>query len=370
MPIRRSPGRSWRPRSPSSAPPGSAPTSMSATAHASRRGDTIAVDNFLGPVISALPTIRLLPKGRAPMSALLLAAVFLLSGAMVTEVQAGEPTVTLVEGKLSLEAQDVPLSEVLIKIGEAAKARVLIESILASEVAKDRVSMSFTQLPIDDALRRLLRGRNFILSYGATGVDEIRVYVDGKTGFREVTTSKPGPAAMPRPGPGPAAPPSAGASDDAATAARLRRTALSSPDAAARVEAFEELADVDDDKLVVDTVVQALARERDSKVLEALIEVVQQKRDLIPPEALRAFVTSDRDGAARAQALEVLADRVGPDAATRSLLRTLARNDSSRAVREAAQDLLEGMEDEPPPRQPAAGPRRPDGAPTPPKQGN
>ena len=217
--------------------------------------------------------------------------------------------------------------------------------------------MSFTKLPIDDALRRLLKGRNFILSYGASGVDEIRVYVDGKTGFREVTATKPDQTAMPRRKLEPPPTPVVRAPDEPAAVARLRQTALSSPDAEARAEAFGELADVEDDKLVVDTLIQALARERDSRVLEALMDVVEQKKDVIPPETLRAFVTSDRNGAARAQALELLADRADTDEATRSLLRTLASNDASTAVREAAQGILDGLEAPPAPRTPAPGPR-------------
>ena len=303
------------------------------------------------------------------MSALLFLFVFLaISGVVAPEAHASGPTMTLVDGRLSLEAHDVPLTQVLIKIGESAQARVLIESVLASEVAQARVTMSFTRLPIDDALRRLLQGRNFVLSYGASGVDEIRVYVDGKTGFREVTTTTLDQTAMPsKKREPPPATPSVRSPDDPAKVARLRQAALGSPDAEARAEAFAELADIDDANLVVDTLIQALARERDSRVLEALMDVVEQQKDSIPLAPLLAFVTSDRDGAARAQALELFADRAGPDEATRSLLRTLASNDPSAAVREAAEGILDGLEAPRVPRAPVSTPGSPRAPATAPK---
>ena len=266
------------------------------------------------------------------------------------QARADTLAVTVADDSVSLEAVDVLLTDVLVTIGEKARARVLIESILTGDLGKARISTSFTRLPMNDALRRLLQGRNFVLLYGAAGVDEIRVYVDGKTGFSELNRSKPGgdAAAGPKaraaqqkvsPSPAPQKAP-----DDAAKVARLRQAALSSPDAAARVEALQELGDIEDAALVTETLVQALGRERDSTVLETLLEVVGQRQDAIPSSALRAFATSDRDGAARVQALEMLVEQAGSDQATRVMLTTLSKNDASPAVREAAAGLLEDLQ--------------------------
>jgi hypothetical protein len=162
--------------------------------------------------------------------------------------------------------------------------------------------------------------------YGPAGVDEVRIYVDGKTGYRELT------------------PP-----DDPVEVGRLRQTVLNGPDASARAEALDELSNIRNTELLVDTLAQVLAGERDSKVLQTLFEVAAQQHDRIPSEALRTFVTSDRDGTPRAQAVELLADQAGDDLATRALLRSLATNDVSDEVREAAKTALENMEEPPAP---------------------
>jgi hypothetical protein len=143
-------------------------------------------------------------------------------------------------------------------------------------------------------------------------------------------------------------PSAAGPPDDPVEVARLRQTALSGPDASGRAEALDELSSIRDTKLLLDTLAQVLARERDSKVLQTVFEVAAQMPDRIPPEALRAFVTSDRDGTPRAQAVELLTDQAGDDRATRALLHSLAANDVSAEVREAAKTALGNLEGPPP----------------------
>ncbi len=251
-------------------------------------------------------------------------------------------SVTAEDGRLSLEAANAPLDRVLIRIGEAIGARVVIETAAADDLARARIDTSFSGIPVIAALRRLIGGRQYVVTYGSAGVDEVRVYTEGRTGSRELTSADP----TTRSGSGttPAEP----AGDDAAAVARLRQTALNGPDASARAEALDELSNSQDAKLVGETFAQVLARERDSRVLQTLFEVAAQQQDRVPLEALRTFAASDRDGTPRAQAVEMLADRAGNNPATRTLLRSLAANDVSLQVREAAKTALGNLEESPP----------------------
>jgi hypothetical protein len=257
----------------------------------------------------------------------------------------GQPTQTLrvsVTGTgVSLEAVDVPLDQVLRKLGEAMRARIIIETVLASDLGKTRVTRSFTDLPAVQAFGRLLVGRNYALLQGPGGVDEVRVFVDGSTGYRDLTAA---PRFAPRRGRAPEPSPTAEPVDDPAEVARLRQAALNASDPSARREALEELSTMNDTTMLKDTLIQALARERDSRVLETVLALGAQHDDALPFEALRSFVTSDRDATARTIALDHLVSRGGNDPSTRNLLTTLAANDASEEVRDAAKNALESLE--------------------------
>ena len=280
----------------------------------------------------------------------------LLLCALPGHVPAGPLTVQVTEGTLTVHAVDVPLADVLTAIGQRARARVLIESVLEDQVGKERITASFAALAMDEGLRRLLKNRNFILGFSATGVDEIRVYIDGRTGFRDLTAREREPSKLsatpPRRNREAAAPPP----EDRAKLARLRQLTLTSPDPTARLEALEELGETEDTAYLLESVIEALGRERDAKVLEGLIDIARD-RGPIPAAPLRALVTSDRDGTARAQALEMLAEYTEGDQGTRALLQTLSRNDPSERVRETAGTLLDDLQAPRPPRAPQPGKR-------------
>ena len=262
-------------------------------------------------------------------------ALLLLLGSSPGQAVAGALTVEVAAGTLSVDAVDVPLGDVLVAIGQRAKARILIESVLEDPVGKERVTASFKKIPMDDGLRRLLKNRNFVLGFGATGVDEIRVYVDGKTGFRDLMAKSREPAERSRPAKARPDP----APEDRAKLAQSRHLMLTSPDPTARLEALEALSETEDTAYLLESVTQALGRERDAKVLEELINTVREHGP-IPLAPLRALVTSDRDGSARAQALELLAEYAEGDQGTRALLERLSRSDPSEQVRETASSLL------------------------------
>jgi hypothetical protein len=276
-------------------------------------------------------------------------ALLILLGWSPGQARAGELTVEVAAGTLSVHAVDAPLADVLAAIGQRARARILIESVLQDQVGKERITASFAGLAMDEGLRRLLKNQNFILGFGATGVDEIRVYIDGRTGFRDLTAREREPAKLSatpsRRNREAAAPPP----EDRAKLAELRHVTLTSRDPTARLEALQELGETEDTGYLLESVIEALGRERDAKVLEGLIDIVRD-RGPIPAGPLRTLVTSDRDGAARAQALELLAEHAGGDQSTRTLLQTLSRNDPSEHVRDTARTLLDDLQAPRPPR--------------------
>jgi hypothetical protein len=276
-------------------------------------------------------------------------ALLILLGASPGRARAGELTVEVAAGTLSVHAVDAPLADVLAAIGQRARARILIESVLEDQVGKERITASFAGLAMDEGLRRLLKHRNFILGFSAAGVDEIRVYIDGRTGFRDLTASKREPSKIERTPPRWQRTAEAPPPEDRAKLARLRHVTLTSRDPTARLEALEELSQTEDTGYLLEAVIEALARERDAKVLEGLVDIVRD-RGPIPAGPLRTLVTSDRDGSARAQALELLVEHAGDDQGTRTLLQTLSRNDPSEHVRDTASTLLDDLQTPRPPR--------------------
>jgi type II secretory pathway component GspD/PulD (secretin) len=87
-------------------------------------------------------------------------------------------SVTVQEGSLSVNLQDVPVQEVIAMIGQQAGLRVRIDA-----AATQRVSAQFTAMALDQGLRRLLRGAS--LSYAllytqgsaaTASLEEVRVF--------------------------------------------------------------------------------------------------------------------------------------------------------------------------------------------------
>jgi hypothetical protein len=87
-------------------------------------------------------------------------------------------SVTVQEGSLSVNLQDVPVQEVIAMIGQQAGLRVRIDA-----AATQRVSAQFTAMALDQGLRRILRGAS--LSYAllytqgsaaTASLDEVRVF--------------------------------------------------------------------------------------------------------------------------------------------------------------------------------------------------
>jgi hypothetical protein len=81
------------------------------------------------------------------------------------------------------------------------------------------------------------------------------------------------------------------ADEDARVLERLRREALTHPEAARRAAALEELTGHSDEAVVRDTAIEMLARDRDPKVLEAALDVVSTLKS-VPLEQVAQFVAA------------------------------------------------------------------------------
>ena len=88
---------------------------------------------------------------------------------------AAQPTATssikvkVEQGRLTLSVRDAPLAEVLQAIGEQAGIDIKIRGDLTA-----RITNSFTDIPLEEGIRQLLRGQSFALSYGPSTSDAKR----------------------------------------------------------------------------------------------------------------------------------------------------------------------------------------------------
>ena len=101
----------------------------------------------------------------------------LAGAAYIKGTSLGAPEVALRHDLLSVQAIDVPLAELLRAIGAEASFEVIIKGDLSAPV-----TWSFTDAPVDKALRRLLRNANSVLIHapardgGAGLLVELRVW--------------------------------------------------------------------------------------------------------------------------------------------------------------------------------------------------
>jgi HEAT repeat protein len=145
--------------------------------------------------------------------------------------------------------------------------------------------------------------------------------------------------------PAPAPPAPLRPREDPARLAWLRGEAIYNPDAAARSQALEQLAASSDHRLILETALEVLERDRDPRVqqgaLDALVEL-----PTIPIEPVLRLVNTSPSTRVRVQALELLSDHRGNEQQVRELLRTLARVDRDQHVRRTAQSLLNDLEND------------------------
>jgi HEAT repeat protein len=229
----------------------------------------------------------------------------------VATVRAGIERVSVADGRLTLEADDAPVMDVLRRLAEAK-----IVTVIGEPTVERRVSLTLSDVPLAEALKRILGDLRYIASYdegaGARAAVEIRFLGPG-SGPRDVAAAPPAPP----------------------TPEWVTRAAAN-PERSARMRA-----------------IQALARQRTAEATTTLVGMMRDDADATVRERAAAalveiggrdlgsaFLAALSDAApfVRVQAIRGLA-RVQPDAAVPPLTRA-AESDTDAAVRRAATEAL------------------------------
>ena len=258
------------------------------------------------------------------------------------------PSVSFRAGRLSVEASDHMLGDVLAEIRKKSGIKFHVRKTLPT----DAISASFRDVPVETAIQRLL-GRDFDLVWfytapksgrGAPQPTEVWVVGRGDRAGGRVADAGKGPVRR-QPKPGDSADLKARleaiedlADEDAAKALPPLFSALSDKDARIRAAAAEALGEVGD-RSAVEPLGKALAGDDDSGVREAAAEALGE---LGSPNAVPVLRAGLRDGDAevREAVVDALADIGGPEA-ERVLRQALA--DSDEDVRDAAAAALAKM---------------------------
>jgi hypothetical protein len=241
-------------------------------------------------------------------------------------------------GSVGAERASVP--PILREVAAAAGIRLVLDPALEARVTEEAVTIAIRDLRPEAALRRLLPESHLLFVYSNEGaLLEVQVYGPGRSpSTPHAASSRPTPpsAAAAPPGLSPTPLPDG----DPRRLDRLRREAVTHPDAARRTAALEELTGRSDESSVRDTAIEMLARDRDPKVLEAALDVVSTLTSA-PLEQIAQFVAAAREPALRIQALDILGERVNEDARVKTWLQSLSTTDGDDDVRSAARMLLD-----------------------------
>jgi hypothetical protein len=100
-------------------------------------------------------------------------------------------TVSVKDTTLSVKIENVPLGEVLKELTRQAH----LEVYLGASSAEEKISARFDNLPFEEGIKRLLRGKNYTLTYTRTAasprVAEIRVIANGSGPITKIKLMRP-----------------------------------------------------------------------------------------------------------------------------------------------------------------------------------
>lgn len=252
-------------------------------------------------------------------------AVLLLT--LVAVDSAGEGTLQLryANGTLSLRADQMPVKTLWQKLAQAAGFRLHV----AEGVSEAPASWSFSNVPVAEALARLVTPNDFAIFYEpvqkpnqAARISDLFIFPPSPP----ATGSSVAPAALYE------------EAEARSEAQRLGRLIAAPGEVALRRLAVADLLALNSPEVAkgLEMALGATEPEMRREVVQALGEV---DRD-IPPTALGQVVIGDRDALVRQEAIRVLAD-LGSEVAR--LFIEQAMKDKDENVREAARRALSGM---------------------------
>lgn len=257
-----------------------------------------------------------------------------MSGAWATDKAAeggAAPSFTLSvkDNTLSVEIEDAPLGEVLKELARQAQLKVY----LGESRAAEKISAKFDNLPLEEGVKRLLKGKNYTFTYdrpatangrpGAPRLAEIRV-VSTDSAPLEIS----GEAAVP---------PAEKSLED------LARKALQAPEPADRMDALKSLYERGKGEEYRSTVASAL-RDKDQEVRDVALELVLQGVP-VSTETLKEMALGDASPELRIRAWNVLVEESDTNTAAMEYARQ-ALQDPDPQVRAYAQRTLQELAEE------------------------
>ena len=246
-------------------------------------------------------------------------ALQLASFGWVTAVRAAEPLwVDLTAQGLTVYAEGVPLRSIVDKLGQVTGVRVRLD-----EGRDEPITIAFEDVPIEEGLRRLLRGRNFVfVSMPIDGVERARVFRTGDSRAEPISVAAAGPA------------------EQSGQLSQFRGEALSNPDARRRARALERLAARADDRASIDAVIEMLQRETDPGLLERALDIAGEDPST-PLDVIVKLAQTHPAPRVRGRAVVELGKRATADARARQALEVLAADDPAPSVRSMARSLIQ-----------------------------
>ena len=230
---------------------------------------------------------------------------------------------------LTVYAEDVPLRSVLDEIARMTGIRVRLD-----DGDRNTLTIAFEDVPVEEGLRRVLRGRNFFMVAVPQGsIERAHVY------------RKPG--GSPSRSPSESIVASGLATNDRdrqddGRIAEVRSEALANPNARTRLRALERLAASADTSAANAAVIEVLQRESNPALLERALDIVGQDPST-PLDVVMRLAQSNADPQVRIKALTHLSQRGAPDARVRHTFEVLAADDPVPEVRRAAKRVLQAL---------------------------
>ena len=225
---------------------------------------------------------------------------------------------------LTVKAKDIPLKRVLKEIVDHTGIKIILQG-----PAEELVSAAFSDLPLEEGLRRLSRNYNYALVFGPHrakgGEQEIEVFIFSKAGERPnkrvehriIAPEKRAPQTL----------------VEASLDSLIKD--LEDNDAEVREDAVDDLAELKDKRTVVH-LARVLGNDRDPDIRETAADALG---DLGGPEAIDSLIQAldDRDADVRESAVDSLG-QIGGEEVVPPLMDAL--RDEEEDVREAAAIVL------------------------------
>lgn len=248
-------------------------------------------------------------------------------------------TLTVKDNVLNANIENTPLEQVLKKLAQQTD----IKAYLRESVAKEEVYAQIDNLPLEEGIKRLLKGKNYVLTYDPASlskdnptsrkIKELRV-VSGSGTLEEV-----GDAEM---SDSPSTEENSLVSSGEKSLEELTQEALQASEPEDRVKALQGLARwsrIGKKEEVLSTAVTALREDETTEVRKGALDLlVDQMPGTIPLEPLADTAQKDSDPELRRRALVHLVSMSDPKNAVKYLKQAL--NDPDSKVRQEAQMIL------------------------------